>query len=158
MVSAKRDIRTICFLLLGSIIGFTVVGLFDADSISRLASNKKSVSLLTINGIRFSVEKVVSPAQRIKGLSGRKKLAEDHGMLFVYPSDGYYSFWMKDMNFPIDIIWIDSHKRIVDIAAKIYPETYPQTFTSRSAARYILEVNAGTTDRYSIQHGDEIVW
>jgi hypothetical protein len=61
---------------------------------------------------------------------------------------------MKNMNFPLDIIWISENMKIVDISADIAPETYPQSFSSKTPASYVLEINAGLTDKYSLKIGD----
>lgn len=66
--------------------------------------------------------------ERERGLSGRESLAPTEGMLFVFPESGYHAFWMKDMQFPIDIIWVAADGTIVDIAPVVRPETYPKTF------------------------------
>lgn len=78
-------------------------------------------------------------------MSGRPTLDEESGMLFVFESENYYSFWMKDMNFPLDIIWMDSDFRIVDIVYNAPPAgSMPEvTYTSDKPAKYVLEINAG---------------
>lgn len=91
---------------------------------------------------------------RKQGLSSRAGLGENQGMLFVYNEPGSYSFWMKDMNFPIDIIWIDENYKIVDISKNVSPSTFPQTFQSSNPAKYIIEVNANWSDVNFIKIGD----
>lgn len=83
-----------------------------------------------------------TPQQQSKGLSGRRSLSADRGMIFVYDEPGYYHFWMREMNFPIDIIWIDENYIIVDITENFAPQNYPGTITSKIPAKYVLEVNA----------------
>jgi len=95
-----------------------------------------------------------TPATREKGLSGRAGLANDEGMLFIFPRDGTYSFWMKDMRFSIDIIWISAGGRIVHIAPDVSPETYPEDFVSPTPARYVLEVPAGFAGVHGLDVGD----
>ncbi len=90
-----------------------------------------------------SVEIVRTQALREKGLSGRVSLDSDKGMLFIFPEPGRYGFWMPDMHFPIDIIWIDANWRIVDIAPSVPADSYPKEFWGKSTSLYTLEVVAG---------------
>ncbi len=109
---------------------------------------------LQIGEKEIYAEVAISIEDRIKGLSGRADLSENQGMLFVYDKPDIYSFWMKDMNFPIDIIWIDQDYKIVDIAENISPDSFPQTFQPLKPAQYILEVNAGFSARNGIEIGN----
>ena len=81
---------------------------------------------------------------RAKGLSGRSCIGQNEGMLFVFNQPGFYEFWMKDMKFPIDIIWIASDHRVVWLKSKVQPSSYPQKFVNQgSAAQYVLELASG---------------
>ncbi|MBU4141500.1 DUF192 domain-containing protein, partial [Patescibacteria group bacterium] len=68
--------------------------------------NDYKIEEIKIGGKIIKVEIADMPEKQAKGLSGRKFLAENHGMLFVFTSPDHYSFWMKDMNFSLDFIWI----------------------------------------------------
>ncbi|MFA6404680.1 MAG: DUF192 domain-containing protein [Candidatus Paceibacterota bacterium] len=94
-----------------------------------------------------------NPTQRELGLSNRESLPNNAGMLFIFPSVGKYGFWMKDMNFPIDIIWIRSNREVVGIAKDVSPDTFPQFFYPPSDIQFVLEVNAGASDRLGIATG-----
>lgn len=83
------------------------------------------------------------------GLGGRDGLDTDTGMFFVFQKDGIYPFWMKDMRFSIDMIWISHDKKIIYMAQNIAPSTYPMSFGPQTLARYVLEVPAN----YAVQHG-----
>ncbi len=108
---------------------------------------------LTLGSATIRADLATTSAARSQGLSGRAGLAEDEGLLFVFVRDGQYSFWMKDMRFPIDIIWIAADKRIVEVASEVAPETYPHSFTSRELARFVLEVPAGFAAAHGITVG-----
>lgn len=95
--------------------------------------------------------------EREIGLSGISKMNQNEGMLFIFPQMGIYPFWMKDMQFPLDIIWIDDEMRIIDIHENIYPESYPKTFISRSPARYVLEMNAGSVLQNGFSLGQIVI-
>jgi len=110
------------------------------------------------DGVLVVVEVADTPALRTRGLSGREGLDESGGMLFIFDTPGEYGFHMKDMKFPIDIIWIGQNMRVVDIVTNLPPESYPETVTSSEPAQYVLEVNSGFTSMYDIDIGDEAVF
>lgn len=108
---------------------------------------------LKMDDVDLYVELADIPEKRSQGLSGRKELREDGGMLFVFDEPDIYSFWMKDMNFPIDIIWIGEDLKIADITRNAKPESYPETFQSKKPAKYAIEVNAGWSLKNGVQIG-----
>lgn len=89
-------------------------------------------------------------AEREKGLSGVTHLGKNDAMLFVFDGDGKPGMWMKDMKIPIDIIWLDADKKVVYIAKNVSPDTYPEVFTPKIDARYVVEVAAGTVEADNI--------
>jgi len=99
---------------------------------------------VSIKGVRIKAEFADYEAKRRQGLMFRQGIAEDEGMLFAYTQEGIYSFWMKNMRFPLDIIWINREKRVVDIYKNAQPcqETCPGMI-SNALAQFILEVKAG---------------
>lgn len=78
-------------------------------------------------------------------------------MLFVFDEPGHYAFWMKDMRFPIDIIWAGPDGRVVHIEENLSPETYPNSFSSALPAQYVLEVPAGFAQAHAVQLGSTLV-
>lgn len=115
-----------------------------------------NINLVEINGVRVMVDTAISPEARNQGLSGRPELAEDEGMLFVFDITSEYGFWMKDMNFPIDMIWIAEDGKIVYIKKDARPELYPEVYIPDRKAKYVLEVVSGFSDKNNIKLGDEI--
>jgi uncharacterized protein len=109
---------------------------------------------IKIGNAAFSLECSISAEERTKGLSGRKNLPEDTGLLFVFERPGLHRFWMKDMNFPIDILWLDENKRIVHIEKDVPPESYPEYFVPTADSKYVLELNAGQVQKNNIKLGD----
>ena len=110
-----------------------------------LANSGLEERTLTIGNTTLQAEIAQTEKQKMIGLSHRKTLAEGHGMLFIFNTNDKHGIWMKDMHFPIDIIWIDTTMKVIHIEQNISPNTYPQTFTPPTPARYILEVPAGYT-------------
>ena len=102
------------------------------------------------------VEIALDGKSREKGLSGRASLPENQGMLFVFPRRGIYRFWMPDMHFSIDIIWISDNK-VIGVSENLLPETdlaHPKFYSPPEAINYALEVNAGFAKRKNIKVGD----
>ncbi len=88
-----------------------------------------------------------------RGLGGREKLPHNEGMLFVFDKPAAQCFWMKDMQFPIDIIWLDSAKTVTYIAPQVSPESYPQEYCGDGTTKYVIELNAGEAKRADIKTG-----
>lgn len=107
------------------------------------------------------VEIAKTDKEREKGLSDRKSLCQDCGMLFIFDQPGNYTFWMKGMNFDVDILWI-SGDQVVDItygakAPAKEDSTAPKTvYQSRVPADKVLEVNSGWVEKNKIFVGDKI--
>jgi uncharacterized membrane protein (UPF0127 family) len=115
-------------------------------------------AIVKIGKETFSVLVADTQKKRALGLSGMEERAPRHGMLFVFDKPGNYPFWMKDMNFAIDILWINEHNEIIHILEYIAPETYPTAFTSSEDALYVLELPMGTVAKTDIRLGDKIVY
>lgn len=101
-----------------------------------------------------------TPKGQQKGLSGRKSLASDRGMLFVFKTPDYYSFWMKGMKFPIDIIYLRGEK-VVTIYKNIQPpksanDTSLPVYTPEEPSDKVIEVNANFSDKHGLKKGDSV--
>jgi uncharacterized membrane protein (UPF0127 family) len=93
---------------------------------------------------------------REQGLSGRSGLATNQVMLFIFSKPGNLGFWMKDMKFSIDILWLDSQYHVVSFEKNIAPNTYPKVFFPTQASQYVIELSAGTLAKLSIKEGDAV--
>ncbi len=111
---------------------------------------------LGLSGTTITVELATTPAQRVQGLSGRAALAADHGMLFVFPVVDRYGFWMKDMHFPIDIVWIGDNGSIVSVNESVLPQTYPTNYYPPEPVRLVLELPAGFAASHQLVAGSKI--
>jgi len=94
------------------------------------------------------------------GLSGRSSLAENEGMLFIFDTPAVYEFWMKDMNFPLDFIWINNGL-VVDLSEHIPPPDKltnepPMTVRPKTPVTQVLEVNSGWVEQHQIKLGDQV--
>ena len=120
--------------------------------------NIEDIKFVEIANKKINVELALTKIEQEQGLSGRKELDVDRGMLFVFSQTGIYPFWMKDMNFPIDMIWVGEDLKVVYIAQEIKPESYPKVFSSIQKAKYVLEVNAGFSRKNNLKVGDSVVF
>jgi uncharacterized membrane protein (UPF0127 family) len=113
---------------------------------------------LTIGSTQYRADIADTDALQELGLGNRASLGSTSAMLFVFQHPGRYAFWMKDMEFSIDMIWLDQNGKIVTIAADATPESYPKSFNSTGNASYVVEVPAGTAAKEKIKTGDTIIF
>ena len=109
---------------------------------------------VTIGNTKIAVEVVSHVSDLTLGLSGRGSIPQNSGMLFVFPNSQKYGIWMKEMKFPLDIIWLSDDWHIVDIKENAQPGSYPEVFMPRALAHYVLEVNAGFAAQKGIVVGE----
>src|SRR3989338_1799538 len=115
----------------------------------------RKIEYVNIAGQNIKVELAVTEAEQELGLSGRSGLKEDEGMLFIFAESGRHPFWMKDMKFPIDIIWLNENMSIVYIKKDARPESYPKIYSPDKDSKYVLEVVSGFADKNNLKIGDE---
>lgn len=110
---------------------------------------------ITIGEKEVVVEIADTKDEREQGFSGRESLDENEGLLMIFAEPDFYSFHMKEMNFSIDMIWISEGKEVVDMVKEVSPDSYPQVFRTKVAAKYALEVPGGFVDENKIKIGDK---
>lgn len=150
----KGLILTAGLLILAILAGLFWVNKTNAPS-SRVCNPGEALPLSTISSDKaiVRVEVASTGKEKNQGLSGRNCLDPDSGMLFTYDHSGDYCYWMKDMKFAIDMIWLDDEKRIVTIKDRVGPDTYPESFCPSRPAKYVVEVAAGKAAEYGWQIG-----
>ncbi|PIQ68149.1 MAG: hypothetical protein COV91_05635 [Candidatus Taylorbacteria bacterium CG11_big_fil_rev_8_21_14_0_20_46_11] len=122
--------------------------------------------LRSSTGAVFTLEVADTDMKREVGLGGRPTIEEDEGMLFVFETPGPYSFWMKGMEFPLDIVWLASVDNlseealsrkqkvvVVHVEENVATTTYPRVFTPDSSATYVAELPAGSAKKSGIEFG-----
>jgi uncharacterized membrane protein (UPF0127 family) len=117
------------------------------------AQPKEPYETATFNGVSLKLELATTSVARERGLGGRTAVPAGYGMLFVFPEPGSYGFWMKDMEVPIDIFWLDAQGHVVSIAADVATSTYPAVFYPAAPAEYVLETEAGFAALHDIATG-----
>jgi uncharacterized protein len=126
----------------------TILSFRKDGSLSIIPSN-------TATPIILDIEIADTDAERMRGLMDRQNLPDNAGMLFIFPNEELRSFWMKNTYISLDIIYINSQKEIVSIQKYTQPKsTY--SIPSEKPAMYVLEVNAGYSDKNGIDPGDKL--
>jgi uncharacterized membrane protein (UPF0127 family) len=111
---------------------------------------------ITIGTNVINAEIAKTDQQKTTGLSDRSCIGVDQGMLFVFDKPDSYSFWMKDMKFPIDIIWVSETNTVNKVKANASPSTYPDNFTNTEPAKYVLEIQADRSRQLNIAQGTQL--
>lgn len=122
-----------------------------SDKISIYQINKVGIGEKIIK-----VETALTPEDQAKGLSNRKELEKDSGMLFIFEKPAINYFWMKDMLFSLDIIWINEDLEIIFFEKNLKPESYPNFFGPTTPFKYVLEVEAGFIDKFNLEIGQKV--
>lgn len=113
---------------------------------------------MVLNGERFSVELAETREKQALGLMFRDHLEDDHGMLFLFPSEAPRSFWMKNTRIPLDILYFDQDLALVSAAENARPcrTEYCPGYPSEGPAMYVLELNAGKARELDLRKGDRL--
>ncbi len=120
-------------------------------------------SLVQIGETTFTVEVADKLEARTRGLSGRTSLPPGGGMLFIFEDTRVHTFWMKDMMFPLDLVWIGVECTVENITPNVPPPVPEQAdsdlprFRSPQPVRYVLDINAGEAAA-NIQVGDLVAF
>lgn len=118
------------------------------------ASSGPTVTLK--DGFVVHVELAADEQNRAQGLMYRDGLRPGTGMLFLFPAEGHYPFWMKNTRIPLDMIWIDSAKKVVHVKHRVPPCTWDPcpSYPPNVNAQYVLELAGGVAAEHAIAVGD----
>jgi len=121
---------------------------------------KKKQSQVCFGDYCFGVEISKSPIQKAKGLMFRDKLEENQGMLFVFEAEKKHSFWMKNVSFPLDIIWLGANKKVVFVSHDAQPckDLKCLAIQPTTNAKYILEINGGLANKIGLKIGSQLIF
>lgn len=159
----KKNTRLRILCMLCACIFFVALGVSHFKSVKQTESiespvSQKILKVITTDGSTYGYKVLLSntPELRTKGLSGRPSLGTDEVMLFVFEREGKNYFWMKDMLFSIDIVWLGADRRVLHIERDVAPETFPKSFGPDENSKYVLEFKAGVVDSVGMEIGDSI--
>ena len=116
------------------------------------AAKDKFLKIHLPDGFAVTAELAVTDDERQQGLMYREKMEENQAMLFVFEGEDIHAFWMKNMKFAIDILWLDAQKRIVHRESGVPPcaaDPCP-SYVPKAAARYVLELKSGAAERHGL--------
>lgn len=137
----KLVLPVLCFVILV----WSIAALYRQPSAPRLDS--AVFSTLEIAETKLEITSVFdTPQERTQGLSDRTELQAGEAVLFVLDEPAKDCFWMKDMRFSIDIIWLNHNKEVIYLKQNVSLETYPETFCPNEPASYVIETNAFALD------------
>ena len=139
----------------GSMYGFRCLSTKVCNAVVIDKFIRHDVTVLMPRGALL-VEVADTRSSRELGLSGRTSMRDTEGLLFVFDTPGRYGFWMKDMKFPLDIIWINQNGVVVEIERELDASSYPKVFTNRSEASYVLEINGGRAEHFGLYLGSKV--
>jgi uncharacterized membrane protein (UPF0127 family) len=111
------------------------------------------------DGFAVRTEIAADDATREQGLMFRDQMADDHGMIFIFPKAGLYPFWMKNTLIPLDMIWIGAEGKVVDVEASVPPckaDPCPSFGPGKTESLYVLETAAGVAAKHKVAPGAEI--
>lgn len=148
--------------LFGALLAMGIIPVYfltveNPDVTSSTTDALDTIQTVAFGDTVFVVDVADTRETRYRGLSGRGELAANQGMLFVFDRSGDYDFTMRDMRFPLDILWLDENWRVVHIEEDLQPESYPESYRSNSPAQYVLEINAGSVAKEGIEIGEQAV-
>ena len=126
-------------------------------SIASACDAQPKVTITTQDGrqISFQVEVADSPSKREMGLMYRTELADDRGMIFVFPSESQQSFWMKNTPRSLDMIFISRERKIVGIVERATPFSLEPRFVE-GKSQFVFEINGGLSQRHGFKAGDSV--
>jgi uncharacterized membrane protein (UPF0127 family) len=136
------------------------VGFFLISHVYKIQT-PDSIKYVQIAGQSIKVDLALTAQEQEQGLSGRQSLGQNEGMLFVFDNPSKELFWMKDMNFPIDIIWLTENMKVDYIKKYADPKLYPEAYgpgQNDMNAKYVLEVVAGFSDKNNLKVGDAVLF
>jgi uncharacterized membrane protein (UPF0127 family) len=157
---SKKNYLVILVFALIVAIGIVVAYFFSLSNVTssiQYTNNQPSLSFISSDSTASTtifLELATTTSEQEQGLSYRKSLANNSGMLFIFPDEEEQDMWMKDMHFSLDMIWFDKNFTVIDIKENATPESYPNIFSPRQKAMYVLEVNAGFVAKNKIKIGD----
>lgn len=138
----------ICTLCIAALLA---VWVFSAEK--NMPSSTFAVRQVKIGDGIFNLRIANTEDARERGLGGVTGLARDEGMLFIFPENGLYAIWMKDMLIPLDILWLSASGEVIDIRENVSPDSFPKIFTPQMPARFVVELSAGAVQSFHLTIG-----
>lgn len=170
----KKETKGQIFLKIFTVIiflSFIIFPTFFQKDITVLSKGQNAdIGLVSIGHSSIKVFLANDWLTREKGLGGIDRILPDEGILFIFDYSDRYGIWMKDMRFPIDIFWLapanfpeekslgtdEVMLKVVDIRENVSPATFPEVFTPKASAKYVLETHAGFARENNVKIGNQV--
>lgn len=160
MKTNKGSSSTFLFILVG-IIGIVILAyyLISTKSVPSLGDymnqTGKKMTMISIKAPSGDINTSVATSSDDQelGLGGRESMPKKDGMIFAFPDSASRGFWMQDMLFPIDMVWVREDKTVAGVTSNIATSTYPEIFLPPEPVMYVLELNAGSAKDFGIATG-----
>lgn len=146
--SSKPLLRRVVYFFLAIVLG--------AGAFYGIVSREKNIMHARLGGEELLLRVADTEALRERGLSGTNPLGEHEGMIFVFSRVGNYGIWMKEMLYPIDIIWFDEKYRIIGVEERATPDSFPKVFNPVLPTKYVVELRAGFISDHHLENGDTL--
>ena len=155
-LASTKALLPVLFML--GLLASLLIVVFDKNQVD-LAPSANDVKQclrteISSSDCQFYLQTANTDQSRSQGLSGRLSMPSNEGMVFVFDNQQKQCFWMKDMNFPLDIVWLNSAKEVVKIDSNLLPDTYPKQFCADT--QYVIELNSGKAG--NLQVGQKLVF
>lgn len=156
--NSKENINVFYIFLTAFFIAVISVVIYKSSTVQELlfSGSVHHDVIVTAPLGKLDVEIATTQLSQERGLSFKKSINENEGMLFIFNTPGKYGFWMKDMNFPLDMFWINEDGIVVSMQEDIATSTYPNVFINDSQAKYVLELNTGSSKKFGIFLGTKL--
>ncbi|TAN58237.1 DUF192 domain-containing protein [Patescibacteria group bacterium] len=145
-------------IIILAIVGISIIAIFVIISKPNQENSLKTAKV-NIGNNTWEAEIAKTLVEKARGLSYRESLGKDKGMIFFFDPPSKESFWMKGMNFPLDMIWIRDGK-VIDITKNAPPlkdSLRPLYYSPKDPADMVLEINAGQANQFGIRIGDAVI-
>ena len=159
MIQLKKIISPWFFCLILFLVLLSSIAYIEIESAQTQQQEQNKTALVSLGGVNVTASLSTTPDSQSKGLSIKDSLNENEGMLFIFESPQKYSFWMKDMKFPIDIIWINSTGKIAHLEKNLSPcyLLLPcPSYAPKNDSLYVLEVVSNFTNKFGVSVGDSV--
>ena len=154
-----KKLKNYKFIYFVNVIIFVLFFSYNSKACSNINFSKKDIFIISKYNnqkIRFNVEIADTDLKRKIGLQCRTKMELNEGMLFIWKTEDFRNFWMKNTSIPLDIIFFDKAYEIIDISFNAKPFSL-KSILSKKKAKYVLELNVGVFDSYKFNLKDKII-
>ncbi len=161
LINRKHNLKHYAGLSLQTILIYIVFigGVFSVPAAKLIAEKISDMEIErgVIGETAITLDIADTKAKRTQGLSGVSIMPKNHGMLFIFDENSEHGIWMKEMNFSLDIVWLNNYSEVIYIERNATPESFPKVFGPDKPSKFVIEFNAGFVAKNSIKVGDKFV-